>query len=245
MPEPGVSALRVRGRWFRHGHLGSPPLPTREPPPDNRWQRGEIVDALYLADAEATAWAEWYRHLAELMIPPLAQMPRELWTWRVGVEVADLSTPERLAELGLAPPSPGRHTWLDYQHAGERLAQEGWAGLIAQQTHYASVEEGMSHIDATLAERGHRGALAADAGRHSDLMDRIRATSNTAVAVTTRLASGHSPYTNLEKKAANRALNALADASIVIRPGGRGSWALADPLFAAYVRHEISAGWRA
>ncbi len=114
--------------------------------------------------------------------------------------------------------------------------------LIAQQTHHASVEEDTSHIDATLAERGYRGALAADAGRHSDLMDRIRATSNTAVAVTTRLASGHSPYTGLEKKAANRALNALADASIVIRPGGRGSWALADPLFAAYVRHEISAG---
>ena len=114
--------------------------------------------------------------------------------------------------------------------------------LIAQQTHHASVEEGTRHIDGTLAERGYRGALAADAGRHSDLMDRIRALSNTAIEVTIRLAHHRSPYTDLEKKAANRALNALADASIVIRPSGRGSWTLADPLFAAYVRHEINDG---
>jgi hypothetical protein len=114
--------------------------------------------------------------------------------------------------------------------------------LIAQQTHHASVEEGSRHIDGTLAERGYRGALAADAGRHSDLMDRIRAMGRTAVEVSVRLAHERSPYALLEKKAANRALNALADASIVIRPGGRGSWKLADPLFSAYVRREIHAG---
>lgn len=111
--------------------------------------------------------------------------------------------------------------------------------LIAQQSHHSSVEEDTRHIDGTLAERGHRGALAADAGRHADLMDRIRAVGNTAVAVAVRLAHQRSPYEQLEKKAANRALNSLGDASIVIRPGGRGSWALADPLFAAYMRHEI------
>ena len=114
--------------------------------------------------------------------------------------------------------------------------------LIAQQTHHASVEEGTHHIDGTLAERGYRGALADDAGRHSDLMDRIRAIGNTAVDVTIRLAHHRSPYTDLEKKAVNRALNALADTSIVIRPSGRGSWTLADPLFSAYVRREISDG---
>jgi len=113
--------------------------------------------------------------------------------------------------------------------------------LIAQQAHHSSVEEGTRHIDGTLAERGYRGALAADAGRHADLMDRIRAMGNTAVAVAVRLAHQRSPYERLEKKAANRALNSLAEASIVIRPGGRGSWALADPLFAAYVRREIHA----
>jgi RES domain-containing protein len=104
----GVRSVAVRGRWVKHTYPGSVPLPEREPPPDNRWQRGDIVDALYLADTEETAWAEWYRHLAERMIPPLAQMPRELWTWRVDVEVADLSTPEHLAEVGLEPPSHPR-----------------------------------------------------------------------------------------------------------------------------------------
>jgi hypothetical protein len=72
-----VAALTVRRRWIKHTYPGSAPLPDREPPPDNRWQRGDVIDALYLADTEATAWAEWYRHLAERMIPPLAQMPRE------------------------------------------------------------------------------------------------------------------------------------------------------------------------
>lgn len=66
-----------------------------------------MVDAAYLADSEDTVWAEWYRHLAERSIPPLAQTPRELWTWTVDVEVAALSTPERLATVGLPSPKPG------------------------------------------------------------------------------------------------------------------------------------------
>lgn len=124
--------------------------------------------------------------------------------------------------------------------AGERHPRSTM--LIAQQTHHASVEEGARHIDGTLAERGYRAALAGDAGRHSDLIDRIRAIGNVAVQVTIRLAHHDSPYAGLEKKSANRALKALSEASIVIRPGGRGSWALADPLFSAFVRSEISAG---
>jgi hypothetical protein len=114
--------------------------------------------------------------------------------------------------------------------------------LIAQQAHHASVEEDSRRIDGTLAERGYRAALAADAGRHADLMDRIRAIGSAAVDVSVRLADQRSPYEGSEKKAANRALNTLADASIVIRPGGRGSWTLADPLFSAYIRREIHAG---
>jgi hypothetical protein len=39
-------------------------------------------------------------------------------------------------------------------------------------------------------------------------MDRIRAMGNTAVEVSVRLAHQQSPYEQLEKKAANRALNA-------------------------------------
>ena len=126
-----VTAVAVRGRWVKHTYPGSPPLPERDPPPDNRWQRGDVVDALYLADSEETAWAEWYRHLAERAIPPLAQMPRELWTWEVDVEVADLSTEPKLAAVGLASPTPGRRDWSAYQRVGEQLAAAGWAGLLA------------------------------------------------------------------------------------------------------------------
>jgi RES domain-containing protein len=125
------NAVTVRGRWIKHTYPGSPPLPERDPPPDNRWQRGDVVDALYLADSEQTAWAEWYRHLAESMIPPLAQMPRELWTWEVDVEVADLSTPEQLAAWNLDPPTPGRQHWLAYQELGEHLWKWGAMGLLA------------------------------------------------------------------------------------------------------------------
>lgn len=126
-----VAAIAVRGLWLKHTYPGSAPLPERKPPPDNRWQRGDAVDALYLTEDEETAWAEWYRHLAERMIPPLAQMPRELWAWKVDAEVADLSTHERLAEVGLALPTPGRYSWPSFQHLGERLWREGWPGLLA------------------------------------------------------------------------------------------------------------------
>jgi len=126
-----VTALVVRGRWIKHTYPGSPPLPNRDPPPDNRWQRGDVADALYLADSEETAWAEWYRHLAERAIPPLAQIPRELWAWQVDVEVADLSTDEKLASVGLRRPAPGRRGWHAYQLLGEQLAAEGWSGLLA------------------------------------------------------------------------------------------------------------------
>lgn len=56
---PDVDAVRFVGRWFKHAFRGSAPLVRRDPPPDNRWQRGDVVDALYLADEEATAWAKW------------------------------------------------------------------------------------------------------------------------------------------------------------------------------------------
>ncbi len=115
-----VPAIAVRGRWLKHAYAGSPALPEREPPPDSRWQRGEVVDAIYLADSEDTVWAEWYRHLAERAIPPLAQMPRELWAWEVDVEVADLSSrrapldPKVACCASSAPrrASPARNPWV-------------------------------------------------------------------------------------------------------------------------------------
>ena len=128
---PDVEGRQVTGFWLRHQPAGGLPLARREPPPDNRWQRGDVVDALYLADSEPTVWAEWYRHLAERGLPPEAAMPRDLWRWRVDVEVADLSDAARLAAIGLAPPRPGRRGWPAFQAVGEELAAVGWAGLLA------------------------------------------------------------------------------------------------------------------
>jgi RES domain-containing protein len=91
-----------------------------------------LVDALYLADGEATMWAEWYRGLAELGIPLIYQLPRDVWRYRLrSLEVADLSDAARLARVGLTPPAPGRKTWRPYQAIGEQLWREGWAGLLA------------------------------------------------------------------------------------------------------------------
>ena len=126
-----VDARRIRGTWVKHAPVGLPPLPDRADPPDSRWQRGGVVDALYLADDEATAWAEWYRHLAESGIPPNQALPRALWRWHLDVEVADLSTASRLARAGLPPPAPGRRSWPTFQRVGERLWREGWRGLVA------------------------------------------------------------------------------------------------------------------
>jgi RES domain-containing protein len=90
------------------------------------------VDALYLADGEPTAWAEWYRHLAERGISPAQRLPRNVWRYRVGpLDVADLGDPGRLGRVGLGPPTPGRKTWPQYQEVGEQLWREGWPGLLA------------------------------------------------------------------------------------------------------------------
>jgi RES domain-containing protein len=126
-----VDATRVTGRWVKHSYPGADPLAPRDPPPDNRWQHGDVVDAVYLAEEPDTAWAEWYRHLAERGVPPNDQMPRDLWACEVDVDVADLSSPERLARVKLTPPRPGRRTWPSYQHVGEALAAEGWDGLLS------------------------------------------------------------------------------------------------------------------
>jgi RES domain-containing protein len=127
-----VDAADAAGRWLRHVPHGADPVARPDPAPDGRWQRGRIVPALYLARDQAGMWAEWYRWLAEAAIPPHAALPRDVWTFGVRrLAVADLSTPERLARVGLAPPEPARGGWRPYQQVGEQLHREGWSGLLA------------------------------------------------------------------------------------------------------------------
>jgi RES domain-containing protein len=91
-----------------------------------------VVGALYFADSEDTAWAEWYRALAEFAIPPARQMPRDLWRWEVAVDgVADFSDDERLERVGLGRPQPALSTWPAFQTVGQRLWRKGYRGILA------------------------------------------------------------------------------------------------------------------
>ncbi|MQA76242.1 MAG: RES domain-containing protein [Solirubrobacterales bacterium] len=127
-----IDRVAVHGTWWRQAASGLDPLALREPPADGRWQRGEVCAATYLADSEETVWAEWYRALAELALSPRVWLPCALWRVRVDLaEIADLSTSERLAAVGLSPPRPGRESWPAHQAVGERVRAEGLEGLLA------------------------------------------------------------------------------------------------------------------
>jgi RES domain-containing protein len=126
-----VDPTPVRGVWFRHVPAGGEPFFRPERPEDGRWQRGDVVEGFYLADSEETAWAEWYRALAERGVPPMSQLPRDLWRFDVDVaHVADLTSDERLERVGLLPPVPDRRQWPAFQAVGETVFTEGWVRIL-------------------------------------------------------------------------------------------------------------------
>jgi RES domain-containing protein len=127
-----VDPVRVRGVWYRHVPHRGKVWWRSEPPPSGRWQRGSVIAGFHLADSRETAWAEWYRQLAELGLRPERQLPRDLWRLRVDLgRVADLSGRRRLSSVGLSPPRPTRREWPAFQAVGERLYAEGWRGILA------------------------------------------------------------------------------------------------------------------
>lgn len=101
-------------------------------PADNRWQRGQAVEAWYFAESKATVWAEWYRYLAEAGLPPHQALPRDLWQWEISLPVvADLSDESRLARLGLPTRlRPSRLEWPTFQPVGEALFRAGYPALL-------------------------------------------------------------------------------------------------------------------
>ena len=126
-----IDPVPVAGTWVRHVPAGGDPGHRTVIPAPGRWQRGTIVAAVYLADAAQTAWAEWYRALAESETRPLARMPRDLWRYAVVIDhVADLTTGSRLARVGLPEPTPTRAQWPAFQAVGERLWSAGYAGVL-------------------------------------------------------------------------------------------------------------------
>jgi RES domain-containing protein len=99
---------------------------------DGRWQRGEIVRAIYLADTSDTAWAEWYRHSAEIGVPPQMRLPRDLGRFEVDLrDVADLTADGVLAGYGVTTLSPLRRQWAETQPIGEAAWRAGATGLVA------------------------------------------------------------------------------------------------------------------
>jgi RES domain-containing protein len=125
-----VPAVPVAGVWYRHVPADAPALPGH-PAPNGRWQRGEQLAGLYLAQDPDTVWAEWYRALAELGVPPDTRLPRDLWRFSVNLtRVADLSRPGALRALGLPDPRPDRAQWPAFQDAGARLAADGFQGVL-------------------------------------------------------------------------------------------------------------------
>jgi RES domain-containing protein len=125
-----VEPIAVHGEWVRHAPHRAALLGRSRIPTSGRWQRAGAVLGLYLAD-DQTAVAEWYRWLAERAMPPARAIPHDHHRWHVELDVADLSTAERLAEVGLPAPQPSQGSWPAFQTVGERLLREGWRGVLA------------------------------------------------------------------------------------------------------------------
>jgi len=127
-----VEATHASGTWWRHVPAGADVFYRPSHPADMRWQHGDVVEGWYFADTPETAWAEWYRWLAEAGLPPMQTLPRELWRWEVALpRVADLSTEARLSECGLGTPRPGMGDWPAFQEVGNELYRSGWQAALA------------------------------------------------------------------------------------------------------------------
>ncbi len=126
-----VASVPVSGTWLRHTPAGAGPLDRPPAPADGRWQRGAVVEGVYLAAEQDTVWAEWYRWLSEHEVEPLRSLSRDLWRYRASLRsVADLTGVETLAALGLPALQPARDQWPAFQSVGERLHAAGSEGLL-------------------------------------------------------------------------------------------------------------------
>jgi RES domain-containing protein len=121
----------IGGVWWRHLPHDGDPLRYADPPSDGRWQRGDEVPAIYFAEKEETAWAEWYRGLVERGMPPEMGLPRDLWRYEIKLgEVVDLSTDEALEDHGLQKPRPTQQQWPAFQRSGESLWKAGAKAIL-------------------------------------------------------------------------------------------------------------------
>ena len=120
--------MPVAGIWVRHTRASMGGADVTDA--SARWQTA-ATPALYLADREQTAWAEFYRAAAEAGVSPADPMPRLLYRLEVKLEnVADLRTEKARRALGLPRLRPTRTQWPAFQEAGERLHRAGAQGIL-------------------------------------------------------------------------------------------------------------------
>lgn len=101
-----AALVPVSGTWARYRAV--PRRPAGGIPAPGRWQRIG-TPRHYLADTERTAWAEFYRALAERGQAPQDQLPCELISVAVALDrVADPRTGRARAMLGLPRLRPTR-----------------------------------------------------------------------------------------------------------------------------------------
>jgi RES domain-containing protein len=92
-----------------------------------------VIRGFYLGDSEATAWAEWYRHSAELGVPPQSRLPRVMRAFEVDLDkVTDLTASPDLPQM-----QPTRRQWPTTQPIGERLWKVGSTGLLVPSAAHA------------------------------------------------------------------------------------------------------------
>lgn len=121
-----VAWVAVRGAWVRHARLDA----LTDEPSAGRWQTTEHR-AMYLADSEATAWAEMYRAIAERQLPPQDAFPREIITIDIDLErVADLTRAAARRALGLPRLRPTRAQWQAFQAVGAQLRADSAQGIL-------------------------------------------------------------------------------------------------------------------
>ena len=97
-----------------------------------------MIRALYMADSEATAWAEWYRHTAELGVPPSTRLPRDAWRIEVNIDqVADVTAPGILRRHEIRRLQPTRAQWPVTQPIGEAYWAAGCRAIVAPSAAHA------------------------------------------------------------------------------------------------------------
>lgn len=120
----------LQGTWFRHVPSGYAALGVSRGHAGRLHRIGTV--AIYLADSAQTAWAEWYRWLAEWAHSPVEHLPRDMYRIHVDLtKVADLrSAAQRKVAGVLVRTRPTSRQWPAFQAAAEAFATNGAQGVL-------------------------------------------------------------------------------------------------------------------